>query len=65
MKIKSIRKAVLLLALLTSTSFAAGKNVNVEFRKGHSSAQYSGEIKGYDLITIHIPSMPKKVRKCM
>ncbi|STM50380.1 protein YcgK [Escherichia coli] len=33
MKIKSIRKAVLLLALLTSTSFAAGKNVNVEFRK--------------------------------
>lgn len=42
MKIKSIRKAVLLLALLTSTSFAAGKNVNVEFRKGHSSAQYSG-----------------------
>ncbi|EPX8546284.1 inhibitor of g-type lysozyme, partial [Escherichia coli] len=27
MKIKSIRKAVLLLALLTSTSFAAGKNV--------------------------------------
>ncbi|EET0752115.1 TPA: inhibitor of g-type lysozyme, partial [Escherichia coli] len=29
MKIKSIRKAVLLLALLTSTSFAAGKNVNV------------------------------------
>ncbi len=45
MKIKSISKAVLLLALLTSTSFAAGKNVNVEFRKGHSSAQYSGEIK--------------------
>ena len=36
MKIKSIGKAVLLLALLTSTSFAAG-----------------------------IPSMPKKVRKCM
>lgn len=58
MKIKSIRKAVLLLALLTSTSFAAGKNVNVEFRKGHSSAQYSGEIK--DTITIHIPSMPKR-----
>ena len=51
MKIKSIRKAVLLLALLTSTSFAAGKNVNVEFRKGHSSAQYSGEIKGYDYDT--------------
>ena len=44
MKIKSISKAVLLFALLTSTSFAAGKNVNVEFRKGHSSAQYSGEI---------------------
>ncbi len=39
------------LALLTSTSFAAGKNVNVEFRKGHSSAQYSGEIKGYDYDT--------------
>ncbi|EAA2469537.1 TPA: peptidase, partial [Shigella flexneri] len=36
MKIKSISKAVLLLALLTSTSFAAGKNVNVEFSKGHS-----------------------------
>ena len=33
MKIKGISKAVLLLALLTSTSFAAGKNVNVEFRK--------------------------------
>ena len=46
MKIKGISKAVLLFALLTSTSFAAGKNVNVEFRKGHSSAQYSGEIKG-------------------
>ncbi|WP_437628753.1 PPC domain-containing protein [Escherichia coli] len=29
----------------------AGKNVNVEFRKGHSSAQYSGEIKGYDYDT--------------
>ncbi len=27
MKIKSISKAVLLLALLTSTSFAAGKNM--------------------------------------
>lgn len=51
MKIKSISKAVLLLALLTSTSFAAGKNVNVEFSKGHSSAQYSGEIKGYDYDT--------------
>lgn len=49
MKIKSISKAVLLFALLTSTSFAAGKNVNVEFRKGHSSAQYSGEIKGHGL----------------
>lgn len=51
MKIKGISKGVLLLALLTSTSFAAGKNVNVEFRKGHSSAQYSGEIKGYDYDT--------------
>ena len=51
MKIKGISKAVLLLALLTSTSFAAGKNVNVEFSKGHSSAQYSGEIKGYDYDT--------------
>ncbi len=28
MKIKSISKAVLLLALLTSTSFAAGKNID-------------------------------------
>ena len=51
MKIKSISKAVLLLALLTSTSFAAGKNVNVEFRNVHISAQYSGEIKGYDYDT--------------
>lgn len=51
MKIKGISKAVLLLALLTSTSFAAGKNVSVEFRKGHSSTQYSGEIKGYDYDT--------------
>ncbi|HAL6685132.1 TPA: inhibitor of g-type lysozyme, partial [Escherichia coli] len=25
--------------------------VNVEFSKGHSSAQYSGEIKGYDYDT--------------
>lgn len=33
MKIKSISKAVLLLALLTSTSFAAGKNVNVSSAK--------------------------------
>ncbi|PAZ35782.1 hypothetical protein APU35_15915, partial [Escherichia coli] len=41
MKIKSISKAVLLLALLTSTSFAAGKNVNVEFSKGHSSAGFA------------------------
>ena len=63
MKIQGISKAVLLLALLTSTSFAAGKNVNVEFRKGHSSAQYSGEIKGYDYDTYTF--MPKKVRKCM
>ncbi len=58
MKIKSISKAVLLLALLTSTSFAAGKNVNVEFSKGHSSAQYSGEIKGYDYDTYTF--MPKR-----
>lgn len=63
MKIKSISKAVLLLALLTSTSFAAGKNVNVEFSKGHSSAQYSGEIKGYDYDTYTFYA--KKVRKCM
>lgn len=34
MKIKGISKAVLLLSYsLTSTSFAAGKNVIVEFRK--------------------------------
>ena len=63
MKIKGISKAVLLLALLTSTSFAAGKNVNVEFRTGHSSAQYSGEIKGYDYDTYAFYA--KKVRKCM
>ena len=29
MKIKGISKAVLLLALLTSTSFAAGKNLSL------------------------------------
>lgn len=48
MKIKSIRKVVLLFVLLIFTSFVAGKNVNVEFRKGYSSVQYFGEIKGYD-----------------
>lgn len=37
MKIKSIRKVVLLFVLLIFTSFVAGKNVNVEFRKGYSS----------------------------
>ncbi|ECG1032136.1 inhibitor of g-type lysozyme, partial [Salmonella enterica subsp. salamae] len=51
MKIKRIGKAVFLLALFTSTCFAAGKNVNVEFRKGHYSAQYSGIIQGYDYDT--------------
>ncbi|ECF4921251.1 PPC domain-containing protein [Salmonella enterica subsp. indica] len=51
MKIKHIGKAVFLLAFLTSTCLAAGKNVNVEFRKGHSSAQYSGIIQGYDYDT--------------
>ncbi|EAY3715052.1 inhibitor of g-type lysozyme [Salmonella enterica] len=51
MKSKRIGKAVFLLALLTSTCFAAGKNVNVEFNKGHYSAQYSGIIKGYDYDT--------------
>ncbi|ECU0900099.1 inhibitor of g-type lysozyme [Salmonella enterica] len=51
MKIKRIGKAVFLLALLTSTCLAAGKNINVEFRKGHYSAQYSGIIKGYDYDT--------------
>ncbi len=51
MKIKRIVKAVFLLALFTSTCFAAGKNVNVEFRKGHYSAQYSGIIQGYDYDT--------------
>lgn len=51
MKIKRIGKIIFLFALLTSTSFAAGKNVDVEFQKGHSSAQYSGEIKGYDYDT--------------
>lgn len=53
MKIKGITKAVFLFALLTSTGFAAGKDINVEFKKGHSSAQYSGEIKGYDYDTYH------------
>ncbi|HAE2269866.1 TPA_asm: inhibitor of g-type lysozyme [Salmonella enterica subsp. salamae serovar 60:g,m,t:z6] len=51
MKIKRIGKAAFLLALLTSTCFAAGKNVNVEFRKGHYRAQYSGIIQGYDYDT--------------
>ena len=64
MKIKGISKAVLLLALLTSTSFAAGKNVNVEFRKGHSSAQYSGEIKGYDYDTIYLLCQKRSESAC-
>ncbi|EGO7253091.1 PPC domain-containing protein [Salmonella enterica] len=51
MKIKRIGKTVFLLALFTSTCFAAGKNVNVELRKGHNSAQYSGIIQGYDYDT--------------
>ena len=51
MKINGVSKAIFLFALLTSTASAAGKDVNVEFRKGHSSAQYSGEIKGYDYDT--------------
>ncbi|EEZ4381447.1 inhibitor of g-type lysozyme [Escherichia coli] len=51
MKINGIGKAIFLFALLTSTASAAGKDVNVEFRKDHSSAQYSGEIKGYDYDT--------------
>ncbi|ECF6085753.1 inhibitor of g-type lysozyme [Salmonella enterica] len=51
MKIKHIGKAVFLLALVTSTCFAAGKSINVEFRKGHYRAQYSGIIKGYDYDT--------------
>ncbi|EAQ9103169.1 PPC domain-containing protein [Salmonella enterica subsp. enterica serovar Saintpaul] len=51
MKIKVICKAIFLFALLTSTSFAAGKNINVGFTKGHNSAQYSGVIKGYDYDT--------------
>lgn len=51
MKSKRIGKAIFLFALLTSTCFAAGKNVNVEFSKGHYSAQYSGIIKGYDYDT--------------
>ncbi|EDQ0630535.1 inhibitor of g-type lysozyme, partial [Salmonella enterica] len=46
MKIKVICKAIFLFALLTSTSFAAGKKINVGFTKGHNSAQYSGVIKG-------------------
>lgn len=51
MKINGVSKAIFLFALLTSTASAAGKDVNVEFRKGHNSAQYSGEIKGYDYDT--------------
>ncbi|ECC1695216.1 inhibitor of g-type lysozyme [Salmonella enterica subsp. salamae] len=53
MKFRSIAKAAFLFVLLTSTSFAAGKNVNVEFKKGQSSARYSGVIKGYDYDTYH------------
>lgn len=64
MKIKSISKAVLLLALLTSTSFAAGKNVNVEFSKGHSSAQYSGEIKGIRLRYIYLLCQKRSESAC-
>ncbi|HCP1391832.1 TPA: PPC domain-containing protein [Escherichia coli] len=48
MKISKLSKAIFLFALATSTCFAAGKNVNVEFQKGHNSARYSGKIVGYD-----------------
>ena len=41
MKIKSISKAVLLLALLTSTSFAAGKNVNVDRKSTRLNSSHS------------------------
>ncbi|ASG90649.1 PPC domain-containing protein [Salmonella enterica] len=52
MKIKSnIGKTIFLFTLLTTTCFAAGKNVNVEFKKDNSNAQYTGVVKGYDYDT--------------
>lgn len=63
MKIKHIGKAVFLLALVTSTCFAAGKSINVEFRKGHYRAQYSGIIKGYDYDTYKFQA--KKDNSCI
>ncbi|EDF5515173.1 PPC domain-containing protein [Salmonella enterica] len=51
MKGRVIRKAVLLLVLLTSTTFATGKDISIKFKKGDDSAQYSGVIKGYDYDT--------------
>ncbi len=64
MKIKSISKAVLLFALLTSTSFAAGKNVNVEFRKGHSSAQLLRRNKGIRLRYIYLLCQKRSESTC-
>ncbi|EBB2471355.1 inhibitor of g-type lysozyme [Salmonella enterica] len=51
MKMKMFCKAIAYFVLLTSTAFAAGKNINVEFTKGHDSAQYTGVIRGYDYDT--------------
>lgn len=51
MKIKMFCHAILIFALLTSTGFAAGENINVEFKKGHNSAKYLGVIKRYDYDT--------------
>lgn len=38
----------LLLSTLSITATAAGKQINVEFPKGHDHAHYSGSITGYD-----------------
>ncbi|QRF11453.1 PPC domain-containing protein [Klebsiella africana] len=51
MKINDICKALFLFTLTISTGLAAGKNVNVEFQKGHNIARYTGKIEGYDYDT--------------
>lgn len=48
MKINAICKIIVLSTILTSTGFAMGTSVNVEFEKGKNSGHYSGVIKGYD-----------------
>ncbi|MGL5421125.1 MAG: PPC domain-containing protein [Plesiomonas shigelloides] len=48
MILKTMLKVTLLFACVTTTAFAAGISTDVQFAKGHDSAQYTGHIKGYD-----------------